>query len=97
MAITLVGDLVPIPLANEPVKENSNWEEDDAPSYSKAELVERLLDKALQFVNIDEVMFDRSFYSNDVYAAVADRGLTYLSPVRKYESPSGKYRRLGLR
>ena len=83
--ITLVGDLVPIPLAIEPVKENSNWEEDDAPSYSKAELVERLLDKALQFVDIDEVMFDRGFYSNDVYAAVADRGLTYLSPVPKYE------------
>ena len=83
--ITLVGDLVPIPLAIEPVKENSNWEEDDAPSYSKAALVERLLDKALQFVDIDEVMFDRGFYSNDVYAAVADRGLTYLSPVPKYE------------
>ena len=83
--ITLVGDLAPIPLAIEPVKENSNWEEDDAPSYSKAALVERLLDKALQFVDIDEVMFDRGFYSNDVYAAVADRGLTYLSPVPKYE------------
>jgi hypothetical protein len=83
--ITLVGDLVPIPLAIEPVKENSNWEEDDAPSYSKAALVERLLDRALQFVDIDEVMFDRGFYSNDVYAAVADRGLTYLSPVPKYE------------
>lgn len=83
--LTLTGDLVPIPLAIEPVKENSNWEEEDAPSYSKAALVERLLDKALQFVNIDEVMFDRGFYSNAVYAAVADRGLTYLSPVPKYE------------
>ncbi|MDL0138617.1 transposase [Halobacterium salinarum] len=83
--ITLVGDLAPIPLAIEPVKENSNWEADDAPSYSKAALVERLLDKALQFVDIDEVMFDRGFYSNDVYAAVANRGLTYLSPVPKYE------------
>src|SRR5699024_4175422 len=55
--ITLVGDLAPVPLAIEPVKENSNWEEDDAPSYSKAGLVERLLDKALRFVDIDEVMF----------------------------------------
>jgi hypothetical protein len=58
-------------------------DEDDAPSYAKAALVERLLDRAFQFVDIGEVMFDRGFYSNDVYAAVADRGLMYLSPVPK--------------
>jgi hypothetical protein len=83
--ITLVGDMVPIILGIEPVKENSKWEEDDAPSYSKAGLVERLLDRALQYVDLDKVMFDRGFYANAVYAAVEDRGLTYLSPVPKYE------------
>ncbi len=82
--ITLVGDMTPIILGIEPVKENSNWEKDDAPSYSKASLVSRLLDSAQQYVDLDAVMFDRGFYSKEVYAAVEDRGLTYLSPVPKY-------------
>jgi len=82
--ITLAGGNVPIILGVEPVKENSNWEEDDAPSYSKASLVRRLLDSAQQYVDLDAVMFDRGFYSKEVYAAVEDRGLTYLSPVPKY-------------
>jgi hypothetical protein len=82
--ITLVGDMAPIILGIEPVKEKSNWEEDDAPSYSKAGLVARLLDSAQQYVDLDAVMFDRGFYSKEVYAAVEDRGLTYLSPVPKY-------------
>lgn len=82
--ITLVGEMSPIILGVEPVKENSNWEEDDAPSYSKASLVSRLLDRAQQYVDLDAVMFDRGFYSKEVYAAVEDRGLVYLSPVPKY-------------
>jgi len=82
--ITLVGDMAPIILGVEPVKENSNWEGDNAPSYSKASLVSRLLDSAQQYVDLDAVMFDRGFYSKEVYAAVEDRGLTYLSPVPKY-------------
>ena len=83
--ITLVGDHAPIILGIEPVKENSKWEPDDAPSYSKAELVERLLDKAQRFVDLDEVLLDRGFYSNAVYAAIHDRGITYTSPVPKYQ------------
>lgn len=83
--ITLVGDNVPTFLGVEPVKEDSNWEEDDAPSYSKAELVKRLLDKASRFVDIDEVLFDRGFYANGVFAAVDDRNLIYTAPVPKYE------------
>ncbi|WP_348611004.1 transposase [Halobaculum rarum] len=83
--ITLVGDHAPIVLGIEPVKENSSWEPDDAPSTSKAELVSRLLDSAEQFVDLDTVLFDRGFYVHDVYAEVDDRGLTYLSPVPKYE------------
>jgi len=83
--ITLVGDHPPIILGVEPVKENSKWEPDDSPSFSKADLVDRLLEKAEQFVDLDEVLFDRGFYSNDVYATVHDRGLIYTSPVPKYE------------
>ncbi|MCD2201715.1 transposase [Halobacterium sp. KA-4] len=83
--ITLVGDHAPIVLGVEPVKENSTWEPDDSPSYSKADLVSRLLDRAEQFVDLDTVMFDRGFYVNRVYADVHERGLTYLSPVPTYE------------
>jgi hypothetical protein len=83
--ITLVGDHAPIVLGIEPVKENSAWEPDDSPSYSKADLVSRLLDRAEQFVDLDTVMFDRGFYVNRVYADVHERGLTYLSPVPTYE------------
>lgn len=83
--ITLVGDHPPIILGVEPVKENSKWEPDNSPSFSKADLVDRLLEKAERFVDLDEVLFDRGFYSNDVYATVHDRGLIYTSPVPKYE------------
>ncbi|MDG5760932.1 transposase [Natronococcus sp. A-GB1] len=82
--ITLVGDNVPIILGVEPYKQNSKWEEEDAPSYPKADLVERLLDRAQEFVDLDEVLLDRGFYSEDVYAAIEDRGLLYTTPVPRY-------------
>jgi len=82
--LTLVGDMAPIVLAVEPVKENSNWEDDDTTSFSRAALVERLLAKASQYVDLDMIVFDRGFDSDAVYHAVADRGLTFLSPIRRY-------------
>ncbi|ELY76948.1 hypothetical protein C488_07462 [Natrinema pellirubrum DSM 15624] len=60
--ITLVGDHAPIVLGIEPVEEDSAWEPDDSPSYSKADLVSRLLDRAEQFVDLDMVMFDRGLF-----------------------------------
>jgi hypothetical protein len=83
--ITLVGDNAPIILGVEPVKENSKWEPDGSPSYSKGDIVARLLDKAQRFVDLDEVLLDRGFYSNAVYAEINDRDLLYTSPVPKYE------------
>jgi IS4 transposase len=83
--ITLAGDLAPIILGVEPVKENSKWEEEDAPSYLKAEMVDRLLTKAEKFVDIDEVYLDRGFHSKGVYAAIEERGIIYTTPVPKYE------------
>lgn len=83
--ITLVGDHAPIVLGIEPVKENSTWEGDDGASYSKADLVSRLLDRAEQFIDLDMALFDRRFYANRVYVDVDERGLTYLSPVPRYE------------
>jgi transcriptional regulator with XRE-family HTH domain len=82
--ITLVGDNVPIILGVEPYKQNSKWEEEDAPSYPKADLVERLLDRAQEFVDLDEVLLDRGFYADEVYAAIEDRDLLYTTPVPKY-------------
>jgi hypothetical protein len=83
--ISLVGHHPPIVLGVEPVKENSKWEPEDSPSFSKDDIVDRLLEQAEQFVDIDEVLFDRGFYKNDVYAVVHDRGLIYTSPVPKYQ------------
>ncbi len=84
--ITIVGNDVPIILGIEPVKECSAWEPEDAPADSKADVVDRLLATAQQYVDLDEVLLDRGFYSNDVYATIHDRGLVYMTPVPKYEN-----------
>ncbi|THE65855.1 ISNCY family transposase [Salinadaptatus halalkaliphilus] len=84
--ITVVGNDVPIILGIEPVKECSAWEPEDAPAGSKADVVDRLLAIAQQYVDLDEVLLDRGFYSNDVYATIHDRGLVYMTPVPKYEN-----------
>ncbi|ELY93750.1 hypothetical protein C484_07716 [Natrialba taiwanensis DSM 12281] len=84
--ITLVGKNVPIILGIEPVKERSAWEPKDTPADSKADVVDRLLATAQQYVDLDEVLLDRGFYSNDVYATIHDRGLVYMTPVPKYEN-----------
>jgi hypothetical protein len=83
--LTLAGELVPIILGVEPVKENSTWEEEDAPSYSKAELVDRLLEKAERFVDLDEVYLDRGFHSKEVYAVIEDWEITYTAPAPVYQ------------
>jgi hypothetical protein len=83
--ITLAGDMVPIILGVEPVKENSKWEEDGSPSYSKAMLVDRLLEKAQRFVGLDEVFLDRGFHSKEVYAVIDDRDITYTAPAPVYQ------------
>lgn len=83
--ITIVGNEVPIILGIEPVKERSEWEPANAPADSKAEIVSRLLDRAQQYVDLDEVLLDRGFYSDGVYAGIHDRDLLYTTPVPKYE------------
>lgn len=82
---TLAGNLAPIILGVEPVKEDSKWEEDNSPSYSKADVVDRLLSKAERFVDLDEVYLDRDFHSVGVYAGIEERGIIYTAPVPKYE------------
>jgi hypothetical protein len=83
--ITLVGQNVPIVLGVEPVRNNSMWQDDDAPSDSYGELVSRLLDRAEQFVDLDMVLFDRGFYSEATLTEIDQRGLTYLAPMPRYQ------------
>ncbi len=87
--VSLVGDCAPIALGVEPYKQNSKWEEDDAPSYPKSELVAQLLDRAGKQADLDRVLLDRGFYVNDVYAEIVDRGLEYTTPVPKYTDDYG--------
>lgn len=84
--ITLVGDNAPIILGVEPVKENSAWEPKNSHSDNLADIVEQLIERAQQFVDLDLVLFDREFYAHDVFNAVDRRGVTYLTPKMKYEA-----------
>jgi hypothetical protein len=84
--ITLVGDHAPIILGLEPVKEASAWEPDGALSHSKGDVVDRLLKRATEIVDIDEVLMDRAFYSVAATEAVEDHGLLYTVPVPRYET-----------
>jgi len=83
--ITIVGNDVPIILGIEGVKEHSDWEPADAPADSKADVVGRLLSRAQQYVDLDEILLDRGFYSRNVRAEIDGRGLLYTMPVPKYE------------
>lgn len=84
--LTLVGGSTLIVLGIEPVKENSTWEGDDAASYSLGAVVDRLLERAQDVADIDEVYMDREFYAIDALEAVDGRDLLYTVPVPRYES-----------
>jgi hypothetical protein len=83
--ITIVGNDVPIVLGIEPVKEHSEWEPADSPRDSKGEVVGRLLERAQEYVDLDEILLDRGFYSKEVRAEINTCGLLYTMPVPKYE------------
>ena len=57
-------------------------------------MVARLLDRAQQYADLDEVLLDRGFYSPDVYAAIHTRGLLYTTPVPKYEDDYGAIKQI---
>lgn len=84
--ITIVGNDIPIILGIEGVKEHSDWEPAETPADSKADVVARLLSRAQQYVDLDEVLLDRGFYARNVRAEIDGRGLLYTMPVPKYES-----------
>jgi hypothetical protein len=84
--ITIVGNDVPIILGIEGVKEHSDWEPTETPADSKADVVARLLSRAQQYVDLDEILLDGGFYARNVRAEINSRGLLYTMPVGKYES-----------
>ncbi|GGL67050.1 transposase [Halocalculus aciditolerans] len=83
--LTIVGNNVPLVLAVEPVRHNSIWEGDDGESVSYAEIVDRLLEQALEHVDLHMVMVDRGFDAHGVQDVIDSHDLTYLIPKQKYE------------
>ncbi|WP_434085384.1 hypothetical protein [Natronomonas marina] len=49
---------------------------------TRLEIVEDLLDSAMEMVSVDRVLMDREFDSQHVLKAIAGRGLTYAVPKR---------------
>ena len=82
--ITLAGDVPPIILGVEPVKHRSGWEAEDAPRHLNHEIVDRLLTKAQQLVDIDIVLYDRGLRGDEVDCVVEEHGLTYVAPRQQY-------------
>ncbi|WP_250875737.1 transposase [Halomarina rubra] len=77
--LSVVGKDTPIVLAIEPVRENSWWETDGYHT-PKAEVVDRLLTKAQEHVEIHKVMADRAFDGYGVRDVIDRHDLTYLIP-----------------
>ena len=84
--LTLVGpDTVPLIIGIEPVKYNSKWEDDDAPSHTKDGIVDRLLKQAEEIgVDLDMVLFDRGINGTAVRCVVEEHGVSYVTSRQKY-------------
>lgn len=91
--LSIVGRDVPLVLAIEPVIESSSW--DDNETVSKHEIVQRLLDRASQHVDIHTVLCDRGFDAHEVRQVIEDFGATYLMPRRKFEKEKQAIRKMG--
>jgi len=79
--LTVIGDDTPIVLAIEPVKERSDWETDTGHT-PLADVVDRLLSKAQEYVDIHKAMADREFDVHAVRDMIDRKGQTYLIPKR---------------
>lgn len=83
---TIIGQNAPLVLAVEPVKDASHWESEDTTRTPKGEVVDRLLERALEHVDIQLVMADREFATYDVQHAINEYDVTYLIPKPKYKA-----------
>lgn len=79
--LTIVGRDTPIILAIEPVKENSFWET-NGDRTPIADVVDRLISKAKEHVDVNKVFADREFDTYDVRGTLHQHGVTYLIPKR---------------
>jgi IS4 transposase len=82
--VQLVGDSVPLVLDARPVRKGD----------TRLEIVEDLLDSAMDLVTVDRVLMDREFDSQHILEAIADRGLTYVVPKRMQTSEKAQAKRL---
>jgi IS4 transposase len=82
--IQLVGDSVPLVLDARPVRKGD----------TRLEIVEDLLDSAMDLVTVDRVLMDREFDSQHILEAIADSGLTYVVPKRMQTSEKAQAKRL---
>jgi IS4 transposase len=82
--VQLVGESVPLVLDVRPVEKGD----------TRLEIVEELLDSAMEMVSVDRVLMDREFDSQHVLEAIADRGLTYVVPKRMQTSEKAQAKRL---
>ena len=81
--LTIIANHTPIILAVEPIRHNSFWEE-DGETVSYAEVVDRLMTRATQLVDIDLVMADRGFDGHAVYHVLDQyHDVDYLIPKKK--------------
>jgi len=82
--LTIVGRNIPIVLAVEPIRHRSDWESDDGESVSWAEVVDRLMEKATELVDIHLVMADKAFDQHGVYHVLDQRhDVNYVIPKKQ--------------
>lgn len=82
--LTIVGRNVPLVIAVEPIRHNSDWEGDDGESVSYAEVVDRLMEQATELVDIHLVMADKAFDQHGVFHVLDQRhDVDYLIPKKK--------------
>lgn len=82
--VQLVGESVPLVLDVRPVRKGD----------TRLEIVEDLLDSAMEMVSVDRVLMDRAFDSQHVLEAIAERGLTYVVPKWMQTSEKAQAKRL---
>lgn len=79
--LTIVGTNAPLVVAVEPIRHHSEWEGEDGWSVSWAEVVDRLMEQALELVDIHLVMADKAFDQHGVFHVLDQRyDVTYLIP-----------------
>lgn len=79
--LSVVSNNTPLVLAVEPVKEHSMWDTTGTVSRTpKADVVDRLLSKAQEYVDIHKVFCDREFSGIHVRDVIDRKGLFYIIP-----------------